>query len=434
MKQLVLTILLLLISVPAHARIYIRIDEIAEKKFPIAIDTLVNTGERRDKKDWSHKISRTIQKDLSMTGLFEFIEPELFPAKDKGTYQLKKLDIASWKLLGVQGLVKGGFQYTEDGQVKAELYLYDPLVGQKLVGHRYTAKPKEVSEVAHHFADMIMEALTGHPGIFRTKIAFVSNASRSKEIYMMGIDGSGLARLTNDRNISLSPAWSPGGGKIAYTFYTQEGFAEIKVYQLGSRAAKQITHKGGINLSPTWMPNGRGLTLLRANSDSNLYNISLTGRILRRLTNHWGIDIGPSWSPGGDSLVFASERAGGLHLFRTSAGGGGAQRLTFVGYQNDNPAWSPDGEKIVFQGRDQGVWDLFIMNSDGSMLQRLTAGTGNNQEPTWAPNSQFLAFSSSRTGVYQIHMMTSQGENQIRIPSGGSSTQPSWGPLPKKKF
>ncbi len=427
MKKIIFIVLLFAVSalsLPAEARIYIRIDEIAERKFPIAIPPLTNYGEKRDRKDWAHQIPEIIENDLRLSGLFEFIPADLFPQKDTD-FLPHKINFAGWKLVGIQGLIKGGIQYA-GGKVQAKLYLYDPLIGQKLVGHEYTASANEYRTIAHHFADQVIEALTGFKGIFRTKIAFVSRASKHKEIYMTGIDGHGLAKLTNDRNINISPAWSPGGGKIAYTSYTDDGDAEIKYYDLGARKSRQVTRNQGINLSPTWTPNGRYITAMMANSDANIFNISLRGKRGKRLTSGWGIDIAPSWAPGGGSFVFASERAGGLHLFRS--GGGGTQRLTFVGYQNDNPDWSPDGEKIVFQGRDQGVWDLFIMNPDGSLLQRLTAGTGNNQEPTWAPNSQYIAFSSSRTGAYQIHMMTNQGENQVRV-SKASGTQPSWGPF-----
>lgn len=422
-----LTVSTILFSFPAQARIYIRIDEISEKKFPIAITQLVNFGSKRDSKDWANQVAEIIENDLRLSGLFEFIPPDLFPKKDAGEFLPHKIDFPGWQLIGIQGLVKGGIQY-EGGKVQAKLYLYDPLIGEKLVGHEYSADPDDYRTVAHHFADQIMEALTGYKGIFRTKIAFVSQASRYKEIYLMGVDGHGLARLTNDRNINISPAWAPGGGKIAYTSYTKEGDAEIKYYDLGARKSFQVTNNKGINLSPVWTPNGRFITAMTTTSDANIYNLTLKGRPAKRLTNSWGIDIAPSWSPGGDSFVFASERAGGLHLFRADGGGGNVQRLTFVGYQNDNPAWSPDGQKIVFQGRDQGVWDLFVMNPDGSMLQRLTAGAGNNQEPTWAPNSQYIAFSSSRTGGYQIYLMTAFGENQTPV-AGVGGTQPAWGPF-----
>jgi len=433
MKKILIILILLLIPSVTKARIYIKIDEVAEKRFPVALPNLINTGERRDKRDWARKLPQRIKNDLKMTGVFEFVPSDIYPQQDANNYKPATIRYSDWNLLGVQGLLKGGFHYTKDGKVKLTLYLYDPILKTKLIGQEYTANPKEISAVAHHFADLIMESLTGYPGIFQTRLAYISSASGAKEVYVMGIDGSGQARLTSDRVISISPAWSPGGGKIVYTSFTDDGDAEIKIYKMGEGSSYFVTHNNRVNLSPTFTRNGRQLTVAMSSEATNIFNMSLKGRVLKKLTKSWGIDIAPSWSPDGASFAFASERAGGLHIFRANAGGGNVQRLTYVGYQNDNPAWSPDGKKIAFQGRDQGMWDLFIMNADGSFLQRLTSSAGHNQEPTWAPNSHYMAFSSTRTGKSQIYIMTDQGENQIRVPTKGSSSQPAWGPLPKKK-
>lgn len=428
MKKILLILILISLPMPAFARIYIRVDEISEQKFPIALTKLVNKGEERDKKDWSSKVPETLYNDLRMTGLFAFVEDDLFPKGDALNVRTDQVDFASWNLLGIQALVKGAFQYIGE-TVEVELYLYDPVIQQPIIGQQYTANRNDVRIVAHHFADQIVEALTGHPGIFRTQLAYVAEGRRSKEIYVMGIDAQGQRRITSNRGINISPAWAPRGDKLAYTSYTDKGDAEISVFDFARKAAVQVTNNKGVNLSPTWMRDGRRLTVSMSNDTSNIFNISLAGRTLQQLTDHWGIDIAPSWSPDGSSFAFASERAGGLHLFRADTRGRNIKRLTFVGYHNDNPAWSPDGKKIAFQGRDQGVWDLFIMNADGTLIQRLTSSAGNNQEPTWAPSSQFIAFSSNRTGQYQIYVMTAQGEAQTRLPTGPSATQPDWGPF-----
>lgn len=423
---------LVLYAIPAQARIYIRIDEVSEKKFPIALTDLVNVGEKRDKYDWSREIPKILHQDLRLTGLFEFVEKDLFPKEDREHVTATEVMFPAWKLLGIQGVVKGRFNYQDDGKVHVELYLYDPFVGEPVVGQEYTADPKDLRPVAHHFADAIVFALTGYPGIFRTQLAFISDASGHKEVYTMGIDGHGLNRLTSDRRINISPAWSPDGSKIAYTSFNDQKDAEIRMIDLATRQARYVTHNEGINLCPTWLRSGREMTIAMGNGETNLFNINLSGKVVRRLTNFWGIDIAPSWSPDGSEFAFASERSGGLHIFRADADGGNIIRLTFVGYQNDNPAWSPDGAKIAFQGRDQGMWDLFVMNSDGSIIQRLTSSAGNNEFPAWAPNSQYMTFASTRSGPYQIYVMTRQGENQIRIKAAGSCTQPDWGPLPKQ--
>ena len=50
----------------------------------------------------------------------------------------------------------------------------------------------------------------------QAQIAFVSNRVGNHEIYVMNTDGSNQRRLTNHPARDYSPAWSPGGKRIAF--------------------------------------------------------------------------------------------------------------------------------------------------------------------------------------------------------------------------
>ena len=64
--------------------------------------------------------------------------------------------------------------------------------------------------IAHTFANNIVEALTGLPGIFLTKIAISCDRTGKKEIYVMNFDGTEVKQVTRHRSIAFAPAWSPG--------------------------------------------------------------------------------------------------------------------------------------------------------------------------------------------------------------------------------
>lgn len=408
---------------PAAARLYILIDQPSEKPFPIAIDDLTPTAGRS--KDWQ-KVSTILRRDLELTGLFDIMDPSIFPENPAArSTSPATIQFAPWTLIGAQALVNGTYALEGDS-VKVSLHLFDPFLGQLLLGRNYTAKPKEMATVAHHFADEIMKELTGERGVSSTQIAFVCFSGKKKEICTMDMDGGNPRQLTHDKSIALSPAWSPDGHQIAFTSYRVGGNPEVFTVRAGG-AATQITANQTVNLSPTWNPGGQLTVASALSGDTELYLMSLKGKILRRLTSSFGIDVNPSWSPDGRFVAFASERAGRLHLFRANADGSGVQRLTFVGYHNDNPAWSPKGDKIVFQGMDMGLWDLFIMNADGSMLQRLTVDSGDNESPSWSPNGRFITFSSTRNGAPQVFIMREDGTNQQPV-GPRRSLQPSWSP------
>jgi len=411
----------------AEARLYVLIDQPSEHRFPIAIADLI-PEEGGKSREWSEKVSQKIRDDLELTGLFELIDPSSYPRTAEAlSPNPATIQFGPWSLIGAQALVHGSYASESDG-MRVSLHLYDPYLGQHLVGRKYQAREKEIPVVAHHFADEILKTLTGERGAFSTKIAFTCLAGKKKEICSMDMDGENQRQLTHHKSISLSPAWSPSGNEIAYSSYAGGGNPEIHI--LSTRGeSRRITANETVNLSPVWSPQGFLTFSSALKGDTDIYLMDGGGKITRRLTESYGIDINPSWSPDGRSIVFASERAGRLHLFRADATGSGVRRLTFVGYHNDNPAWSPRGDKIVFQGMDMGLWDLFIMNADGSMLQRLTASTGNNESPSWAPNGRFITFSSDRHGSTQIFIMREDGSNQTRLgPKKGGATQPAWSP------
>jgi TolB protein len=54
------------------------------------------------------------------------------------------------------------------------------------------------------------------PAVYGNRIAFMSNRDGTWEIYVMGIDGTGLKRLTNNAANDGLPTWSPDGRTIAF--------------------------------------------------------------------------------------------------------------------------------------------------------------------------------------------------------------------------
>ncbi|MBI1910017.1 MAG: Tol-Pal system beta propeller repeat protein TolB [Deltaproteobacteria bacterium] len=424
MRQRFWLVFFLLFGAVAEARIYIMVDQPLEKKFPIAVPDLINTGSR-DPEEWAETLPEIIRKDLQIAGLFEVMNPDSFPRQDEKNFTAETVRFAAWNLIGTQALIKGAFSYKKD-VISVEMRLFDPALGKQLVGHRYTAKLNEAGVVAHHFVDEVMEVLTGVRGPFSSRIAFASVVGKNKEIFVTDVDGGNLRQITASKTISISPSWDPSGTRLVYSGYVN-GFPELHVIPASGGRPQKITNNKSVTLTPAWAPNGRGIAAATAMGDEiDLHLYNLQGGKIRLLTSAFGIDINPSWSPDGRQLVFASEREGRLHIFTADADGGDIHRLTFVGHHNDNPDWSPKGDKIVFQGRDEGVFDLFIMNTDGSMIQRLTSDSGNNESPSWAPNGHYIAFSSTRTGRSQIMVMMADGGNQVSILPKGNGIHPDW--------
>src|SRR5206468_11270114 len=110
----------------------------------------------------------------------------------------------------------------------------------------------------HKVADETVLQFTGEAGIADTKIAYVSRATGNKELSMMDYDGYGATRLTSNRAINLSPAWSPDLRSIAFPSYMDSGYPHLyRLFPFEKRAVQLLAGYLGINTSPAFSPDGR---------------------------------------------------------------------------------------------------------------------------------------------------------------------------------
>ena len=271
---------------------------------------------------------------------------------------------------------------------------------------------------SHQFSDDIVETLTGTRGIATSKIAFVSNRSGAKEIYIADYDGANVIQLTRDGAISVAPAISPDGGRVAYTGY-QSGYADIYVIDMASGARSRILKFPGTNSGASFSPDGGRLACtLSRDGNPELYIASANGAGARRLTRTRGVESSPSWSPDGSEIVYSSDERGGPQLFRIGASGG-AGRLIPTGYGYcTEPSWSPDGSKIAFTAR-QGGFNIALLDMKTSTARILAQG----QDPAFGPNSRHIIYSD---GSSIILLDTVKGRSTPVITGLGKVSEPSW--------
>jgi Tol biopolymer transport system component len=98
------------------------------------------------------------------------------------------------------------------------------------------------------------------------RIAFTSNRSGNDEIWTVGLDGSGLAPLTDDPGGDWVPAWSPDGTRIA--FVSDRG-DDIEVWSMAADGSElqDLSNSGSTSdgqWSVAWSPDGRQLLYARA--------------------------------------------------------------------------------------------------------------------------------------------------------------------------
>lgn len=423
-RILLTAFILLLLLLPAGAAI--EISAPGQQEIPLAMVALQPLDEGRDPQ-LAAEFHQVLSADLEFSGLFRPIDPRAFLA-DAGKLSLLSIDVdfAEWRLLGAEMLIKGGYSL-RGGQLVVEARLFDVRARRLLNGRRYVGKPEDVRRIAHAFADQVLDSLTGTPGPFSSRLAFIGDHTGKKELYLMDVDGNKPVRITNHRSIVLNPDFSADGRKVLFTSY-RDGNTNLYSKDIFSGKEERISSRKGLNVGARYKKEGDGIAVtLSKDGNPEIYLLDDNGKIKQRLTNHWGIDIDPSWSPDGRNLAFVSNRRGNPNVFIQSLGGE-ARRLTLEGKYNVTPAWSPRGDRIAFS-RKEGVFDIYTIRSDGSDERRLTFGPGNKEHPRWSPDGRFLTYSDDSSGKKIIYLMRADGTGSWQVsPGGGNSNHPAWSP------
>jgi len=411
------------------SEVYIDVTKPGFKKIVIAIPNFYRDGSFPKEDNLSKEMAKILTNDLRISGLFEVIDNPLFVSPIVESEGNVKVDFNQWRLLGVQVLVKADYSLTEGKKLTIRCRLYDLLREEQVLGKAYGGDQNFLRRIIHRFSDEIVLKLTGEKGMAQTKIVFVSDVSGHKEVYTIDFDGHNLERLTGNRSIALSPAWSPDGKRIAYTSY-REGNPDL--YFMSPDGSYQVAASTfpGLNATPDWSPDGSRIALaLSKDGNAEIYTFKVDGTDFRRLTRHQSSDWSPSWSPDGGKIAFSSDRTGTPEIYIMNKDGGDDRQLTHQGSYNDSPAWSPKGDLIAFASRQKGLFDIWVIGSDGSNAQALTSNSGNNESPFWSPDGRYIVFSSNRGGRRDIYIMNSDGSNQRRLTFlGGNNYCPSWSP------
>ncbi len=294
----------------------------------------------------------------------------------------------------------------------------------------YRTKPEWFRAAAHQFADDIVLHLTGQQGIARTRIAFVSDRTGSKEIWTVDYDGHNLRQVTTDGAIKLSPDWSPDGTTLAYVSYSR-GDPDIFVTDLVTGESRLLVGGDGVQSSPAFSPDGGTVVFNQTvGRNSDLYTCDREGRNRRRITHSVGINTSPSWSPDGRRLVFTSDRSGNPQLYVVEADGTGMRRITFDGKWNDLANWSPLGDRIAYASRRDGQFRIAVVDPGGlGKEEQITRGPGSDEHPHWAPDGRHLVYMSTRGGEKGLWVLdVDSGRVRRLVVGGGNHSAPSWSP------
>ena len=412
----------------APALLTIEITQGADGGIPIAV---VPFGwEAKNKTALPHDVAAVVDADLARSGRFLTL-----PKKDFLATPVRDSDVTfkDWRLLKAEALVIGSITPAAAGRVEVQFRLYDVFREKQLAGYSYTVSPGALRGLAHQIADVIHEKLTGEPGAFNTRIAYVTRegARSGAAVYKLQVadsDGYSPQTVVQTTEPLLSPAWSPDGRRLAYVSF-EDKRSKVYLQNIADGRRELIAEHRGINSAPAFSPDGKRLALtLSREGNPEIYLFDLATRSLRRLTSHPAIDTEPAWSPDGRYLIFTSDRAGKPQIYRMSADGGDAERLTFEGDYNARASYSPDGKMLTLVSRQEGLYHIATLRLDTRALQVLT-DTALDESPSFAPNGRLIIYATEVRGRGLLASVSADGRvRQLSRFAGGEVREPVWSP------
>jgi TolB protein len=343
----------------------------------------------------------------------------------------------AWRELGADAVMFGTVSRTGN-DVRVEARLFDVRSRRTVFAKEYTGSAANARLYAHTISDEIHQQQRALRGVARTKLTFSSDRNReklagtvenrdTKEIYIADYDGANQRRITVNRQLNITPVWSPDARAIAYTSY-RRGFPDLFIAMIYQGTQETPTNARGQNWLPSYSPDGTRIAFT-SNRDGNpeLYVMNPDGSSVRRLTQHPAIDTTPTWSPSGTQIAFTSDRSGSPQIYIMGADGGNLRRLTTAESYADRPTWSPAPfNEIAFAGRTGPGYDIKVYDLASGQTRQITFGEGSNESPAYAPNGRHVAFVSTRGGRANVYTVGRDGRGVKQITRDGNNFTPSW--------
>jgi Tol biopolymer transport system component len=308
-----------------------------------------------------------------------------------------------------------------------------PVVHQALPGETHLANIRQLT-----FEGENAEAYFSFDG---TQLIFQSTRGEHgcDQIYMMGVDGSDLRRVSNGLGRTTCAYFLADDERILYASthadaaacppppdhsrgYVWPIYASYEIYSARPDGSDlhALTNAPGYDAEATVGPDGTIVFTSVRDGDLELYSMAPDGSNVKRLTHEVGYDGGAFFSPDGTKIVYRAHhptdpeaiadyqallaqnliRPGELEVFVMNADGSDKRQVTDAGGASFCPFFHPSGEKIIFasnlhdpEGRD---FELYMVGIDGTGLERITHNATFDGFPMFSPDGRQLVFCSNR--------------------------------------
>lgn len=261
-------------------------------------------------------------------------------------------------------------------------------------------------------------------------IAFHSNRDGTPDVYVIGVDGNDLRRLTSNPDREGLAGWSPDSREVIFTTTPPGPFSMTPVptslvavgLDGASRSAGTIVGRGA-----TVSPDAKRVAYSGGRPQASTMVVArIDGSDARVLSDSGtAAAFNFAWSPDGRRIAYTQMTLGavrGLSLWTVNADGSDPKPLTEIDAAEGSaqwPAWSPDGKRVAVQ---VGKYDrndpkkntahIFVVDVASGKATKLNPHDTPylDETPSWIDNAR-IAIQSDRTGRMETWVMSADGKD-----------------------
>ena len=219
--------------------------------------------------------------------------------------------------------------------------------------------------------------------------------------------------LLRDRFFKSDPAWSPDGGRLAYSSDCA-GKLDIWIRDMRTGTDRQLTRFASAAVSGTWSPDGSSIAFLDQTGALHIVDVA-SGSVRKAFDFLWQPGR-PTWSPDGRFIALAALKPyskryrEGLNEILVIELATGAAAYTppmpdrsLATRGDDGPIWSPDGRHMAFVLAST-LWIVPVDATGTFTAEPYRIDQEVTDAPSWSGDSRSLLYlSNGRLRLIDAH-------------------------------
>ncbi|HUF38571.1 MAG TPA: hypothetical protein VMN57_08610 [Anaerolineales bacterium] len=306
------------------------------------------------------------------------------------------------ELVRIEPELEGSFRWD------AKTVWFDP-AGAFIGGQTYTMTllPGGLSESG----GTVKEALTWTFEVRPPRVIFLDSRPDMRDLLWIPVEGGAAQRLTDTGGRVFDYAVSPDGTRIVYSATDDLGGIDLWILEVAA-----IPAGGGLPpvsrllacspdrcSTPAWSPDGGRIAYSHQRVGAQIGSYSLpriwvleveSSETAPLYTDEQILGYSPSWSPAGGRLGFYAQTSPQIRILDLATGDESLLPSSTGGVGS----WSPDGARMLFNDvlADAAIQSIFLANVEFPSVSVLVSGEKMEAQwlgqPAWSPDGEWFVF------------------------------------------